>query len=101
MYRFRDIVKLNLDNEKHRLYIRAMGTTFAAMPFKTWSVEEIEELIELAESRGLNRRALARDYIGCHESLLSLLASGKREVRDLHRAALSYAEMKVKRKPGK
>ena len=56
-----------------------MSETFDTMPFMPWTPEDVRGLVELADTRGVRRRELAEEFIGCSESLLSYYLNGKKE----------------------
>lgn len=81
-----------------------MDTTFAAtMPIKQWSPEQVKELAALAKGRGVSKRELAEEYIGCTPAALSywLNPDSGKVPSDLARNAMSYAEIRIKRLPEK
>lgn len=81
-----------------------MDTTFAiVMPTKEWSPDQIKELAALAKGRGVSKRELAEEYIGCTPVTLSFWMSpdSGRIPSDLARNAMSYAEIRIKRLPEK
>ena len=71
------------------------------MPFMPWTPEDVRGLVELADTRGVGRRELAEEFIGCSESLLSYYLNGKKEPSDLARAAMERAEFRLKRRKPK
>ena len=69
------------------------------MAFKDWNPEQLAELLKLAEERGISQRQVALEYTGLSPSLLTRLLNGERDIRDMHRAALSWGEARIKKRP--
>lgn len=78
-----------------------MSDKIALMAFKEWTPDDLRRLLELAESKGISQRQVALEYTGFSPSLLTRLLNGEREIRDMHKAALSWGEYKIKAKKQK
>lgn len=82
-------------------YIPPMATTFDAMAFKPWTPDQLRELLTLAEEKGVSQRQLCLEYAGLSPSMMTRLLKGERDMKDVHRAALSHAEARIKSKKEK
>ena len=80
-----------------------MGTYIRGMPYtpppppKPWTIEEMRDLVGLAERKGIRTMSELCQWIGCDLSTLSKYLKGTREPTDLARNAMSHAEFRIKK----